>query len=168
MKKLAVIAVALATLAVAPLSAKKETVLPPASVGPSYVAVWQKGYALEAKAAANLAKAQGNLAKANTAIATATSKQTNAANSATVAAADFRSLTASTPANFATSAEAQAWAKKVAEAAKLWTDAEKRGAKGGKLQVKATKDKAAAEAAIVKAQAEIEQGRAIMASAQRP
>lgn len=150
-----------------PVIAKKSVVPAPSNVSPSYQALWQQGNAMESKSVAKLSKAQGDLAKANRAIAESASKQTGAASAATVAAADFRTLTATTPATFNTSLEAQAWAKKVAEGAKRWTDAEKRGAKNGKALEKANKDKINAEAAIVKAQAEIEQGRAIQADAQR-
>jgi hypothetical protein len=150
-----------------PALAKKPVVPAPSNVSASYQALWQQGNAMESKAVATLSKAQGDLAKANRAIAETTSKQTGAASAATLAAADFRSLTAATPAVFNTSVEAQAWAKKVAEGAKRWTDAEKRGAKNGKALEKANKDKINAEAAIVKAQSEIEQGRAIQADAQR-
>jgi hypothetical protein len=154
-------------MATTPIAAKKEVVPAPSNVSSSYQALWQQGNAMESKAVANLTKAQGDLAKANRAITDATTKQSSAASSATIAAADFRTLTAATPAAFNTSAEAQAWAKKVADGAKRWTDAEKRGAKGSKALEKANKDKINAEAAIVKAQAEIEQGRAMKVDAAR-
>jgi hypothetical protein len=150
-----------------PVLAKKAAVPTPSNVSASYQALWQQGNAMEGKAVAKLSKAQGDLSKANRAIAESTSKQAGAASAATVAAADFRTLTAATPAVFNTSVEAQAWAKKVAEGAKRWTEAEKRGAKNGKALEKANKDKINAEASIVKAQSEIEQGRAIQADAQR-
>jgi hypothetical protein len=132
----------------------------------AYASLWAKGSVMEAKGIVKLTKAQGDLARANRDIADAKDKQTQASSTSTTSAAEFRSLMATVPV-FNTSADAHLWAKKVSDGAKRWTASDKRGAKGGKELAKATRNKKSAESEIVRAQAEIDQGRAIMADATR-
>jgi uncharacterized cupredoxin-like copper-binding protein len=134
--------------------------------GTGYNVLWKKGSKMEAAAIKRLAQSQAKLAKADNAIVAAKNLQVASADAGMVSGTEFRQI-ASTPPALSTSVEARDWAKKVADAAKRWTDADKRGVKGGKNLDRAIKNKGDAEAAIIRSKAEIEQGRAIMADAQR-
>jgi hypothetical protein len=134
------------------------------AVSGAYGPQWQTGSKMESRAIAKLAKAQTQLAKAKANIIASTNKQSVASGTSITAGEDFRKLMGTVP-TFATSADARAWAKKVGEGAKRWTASDKRGIKGGKALARATKSQKDAEADIVRAQSEIEQGRAIMADA---
>jgi hypothetical protein len=136
------------------------------TTGAGYGVLWKKGSKMEAAAIKRLAQSQAKLAKADNAIVASKNMQVASADAGMVSGTEFREI-ASMPPAINTSLEAREWVKKVSDAAKRWTDADKRGVKGGKNLDRAIKNKADAEAAIIRAKAEIEQGRAIMADAQR-
>jgi hypothetical protein len=124
-------------------------------------AVWTQGSKMEAKALSRLSKARAKLAKAERDIASANNKQATAASAGTIAAADFRAITAAVP-TFVGSEDAKVWAKKVSDASERWTKADKRGAQGGKDLARATKAKKSAEEEIVQAQSDVDRGRSLM------
>lgn len=124
-------------------------------------AVWTQGSKMEAKALSRLSKARAKLAKAERDIASANNKQATAASAGTIAAADFRAITAAVP-TFVGSEDAKAWAKKVSDASERWTKADKRGAQGGKDLARATKAKKSAEKDIIEAQSDVDRGRSLM------
>jgi hypothetical protein len=148
------LALALPQIAVAQTSAA-------APVSGASSAVWTQGSKMEAKALSRLSKARTKLAKAERDIASANNKQATAASAGTIAAADFRAITAAVP-TFVGSEDAKAWAKKVSDASERWTKADKRGAQGGKELARATKAKKSAEQEIIAAQSDVDRGRAMM------
>jgi hypothetical protein len=111
--------------------------------------------AAQSNALSRLTKAQGKLADANRDIAAATNKQATASAAGTIAAADFRAVTASVPV-FNSSADAKAWAGKVSDAAARWTKADKTGTKGGKQLANAIKRQKKAQEDILRTQSEVD------------
>jgi uncharacterized protein YraI len=159
------VALLIFALALPPLAhAQSGSAAAPIAVSGTYAELWKKGNVMESKALSRLIKAQSKLAKANRDIAAATNKQATSASAGTIAAADFRQITASVP-TFAGSPDAKLWAKRVSDAAERWTKADKRGTQGSKDLTRATKNQQAATADIAKAQSDAEQGRSIMADA---
>ena len=128
--------------------------------------MWARGSATERAGIAALAKAQGKLAKADRDIADANTRQDHGTNSAENASGEFQQTTANTP-NEGDSAEAAKFAKTATANAKRWKKGEREQNRGVADAKKAQKNRQRAEAAIVKAQAQIDAGRAKMAEAQR-
>lgn len=128
--------------------------------------MWARGSATERAGIDALAKAQQNLAKADRDIAEATNRQNHGSSNAENASGEFNQTSVNAPSN-ANSDEAAKWSKKAAADAKRWKKGEKEQRRGIAAMRSAQKHKKNAEATLVKAQAQIDAGRAKMAEAQR-
>lgn len=126
---------------------------------------WDRGNRAEAEGLRDLQSAQRDLVRYSAAVVEAQDKRDTSRSRADNAREAFESLTARP--FFSEAGEARVWAKQVEETAKNWERFEERSEEGARELRRAQRRQANAQEAVDKAQTQIEEGRALMAEAER-
>ncbi|WP_390479048.1 hypothetical protein [Altererythrobacter sp. MTPC7] len=126
---------------------------------------WDRGNSREAEGLRDLQRAQRDLVRYSAAVVEAQDKRDTSMSRAENAQSSFESLT-SRP-FFTDAGDARDWAKQVEEVAKDWERFEERSEEGAKELRRAQRRQANAQEAVDVAQAKIDEGRAMMADAER-
>ena len=126
---------------------------------------WDRGNRLEADGLRDMQKAQRDLVRYSADVVEAQDKRDTSASRARNAREAFDTLTARPL--FTDSAEARDWAKRVEESASDWERFEERSAEGARELERAQRRQANAQEDVEKAQKKIDEGRAMMADAER-
>ncbi|GMN04313.1 hypothetical protein [Erythrobacter sp. MTPC3] len=126
---------------------------------------WDRGNSREAEGLRDLQGAQRDLVRYSAAVVEAQDKRDTSRDRADNARQSFESLTARP--FFTDPGDARDWAKQVEETAKDWERFEERSEEGARELSRVQRRQANAQEAVDKAQAKIDEGRAMMADAER-
>ena len=127
---------------------------------------WDKGSGMVTNGLRQMEKAKTRLISASADVVNAQNKRESALAQADNAAAIFRNITTNMP-YFADAQEAKLWSQQVTKSATEWARFDAQRDAGASAFDKASKSQAQAQAAVDKAQARIDQGRAMMANAEQ-
>lgn len=126
---------------------------------------WERGSRLEAEGLEELARAQRELVRRSAEVVNLRNRRDTAAERAENARRTFERLTANTV--FADPREARRWAQELERAARDWEENTKRRDEADRDLERALRRQTDAQAAVAEAQAKIDEGRAMMAMAER-
>lgn len=126
---------------------------------------WDRGNRIEADGLQDLQRAQRDLVRFSAAVVEAQDKRDTSRSRAQNAREAFENLTARP--FFSDAEQAREWAKRVEETASDWERYEERSAEGARELTRAQRRQSDAQEAVDKAQAKVDEGRALMAEAER-
>ena len=162
---LAVAALAAPQIAMASERASLPAASPDIVVTAEHQRNWDRGNRMEADGLRDMQKARESLVRYSADVVDAQDKRDTSASRAQNARDAFENLTARP--FFTDAEEARDWAKQVEEAASDWERFEERSAEGARDLTRAQRRQATAQEDVEKAQAKIDEGRAMMAEAER-